>query len=429
MAIHGDLRTMDLCDLLQWASLNEKTGVLEIEHHKICRRIEFRKGWIGACSSDDPPSLLGQFLLSRGHIDEDCLREALSRQEVSGENLGVILVRMGVLTRSDLSKQVTKKAEETIYGLFDWDDAVFRFHDGATLDPDQMEVNVSVKEILFKGIQRQDELKRIRSLFPSAGIVLRRTSLAPPGKLLDRAVAGRIYRSIDGERTLAEVLLHAHASEFLVLKLIFRLHQLGLVEIDGERPVSPETTTLLDPRKRTRWNTDDTPEIDEARPAVGAPEPSADREEIIAELDAEIDVARRLVERGEFGAALELLNASYRANPSQPGLRRMIGRAESSYAELLRSHRLGPDRVPYRLECADNAVLEVLDPEARFLLSTIDGVTNIKSILWLVPMREIDALETLQRLIDRGLIGLDGLDSRSAGEEAGEAARGTPTPP
>ena len=56
---------------------------------------------------------------------------------------------------------------------------------------------------------------------------------------MNRAVAGRIYESIDGERTLAEILLHAHASEFLVLKLLFRLHQLGLRRGRRDPPPQP----------------------------------------------------------------------------------------------------------------------------------------------------------------------------------------------
>jgi len=49
--------------------------------HKICKRIAFRDGRIVACSSDDPPSRLGQFLLSRGKITKDQLRDALARQK------------------------------------------------------------------------------------------------------------------------------------------------------------------------------------------------------------------------------------------------------------------------------------------------------------------------------------------------------------
>ena len=64
MPVCGDLSTMSLVELLRWASQGQRTGVLEVEQNKICRRIEFRKGWIGACSTDDPPAQLGQILLS-----------------------------------------------------------------------------------------------------------------------------------------------------------------------------------------------------------------------------------------------------------------------------------------------------------------------------------------------------------------------------
>ena len=97
MPVCGDLSTMSLVELLKWASQAQRTGVLEVEQNMICRRIEFRKGWIGACSTDDPPAQLGQILLSRGKIDELQLREALERQQQRGhQNLGVILVQNGI---------------------------------------------------------------------------------------------------------------------------------------------------------------------------------------------------------------------------------------------------------------------------------------------------------------------------------------------
>ena len=101
MPVFGSLSTMALPDLLQWAALTQKTGVLEIERNRICRGIEFRKGYIGACSSDDPANRIGQVLLSRGKITEKSLKEALARQESEGANLCVILIEMGAMTQQD----------------------------------------------------------------------------------------------------------------------------------------------------------------------------------------------------------------------------------------------------------------------------------------------------------------------------------------
>src|SRR5512145_1488491 len=120
MSICGNLHTMALADLLQWASVNNKTGVLEIERGRVCRRIVFRGGRIIACSSDDPPSRLGQVLLSKGRITRQQLATVLGRQERTGENLGTILQEMRLLTPHEVEAHVASKAQETIHGLFDW---------------------------------------------------------------------------------------------------------------------------------------------------------------------------------------------------------------------------------------------------------------------------------------------------------------------
>ena len=426
MAVHGDLSTMSLCDLLQWASVNRKTGVLELERNKVCRRIEFRNGWIGACSSDDPPSRLGQFLLARGKITRDRLSEALARQQSSAESLGLILLDMGALTQKELAAQIAAKAEETIQGLFDWDEAVFRFHDGATLEPNQIEVSLSVDDILLKGIQHHDELKRIREVFPSSGVVLQRTGRPVPKELLGPNMARRIFESIDGEKTLAELLLHVHGSEFLVIKLLHALHRGGLVMIKETRPVEPNAATLLDPPPVVKrpsadsWETfgpDDFKDLDldsaergPARRPQGGEAPHAS----VSELDAEVEVARRLMTRDEHEAALELLNASYRAHSDESHLRRLIAKAEAAYIESALQHGLSYDRVPVPARSDDGSLPQGLGPQESFLISLLDGHADIRTILWLAPLREVDVLRSLRQLQDRGLIEIQ--DARPVGQ-------------
>ena len=79
MAISGDLKTMPLVELLQWAGGNGKTGVLELERNQVSKRIAFREGRVVGCSSDDPAKLLGRFLISRGKIGDRTLRLAMRR--------------------------------------------------------------------------------------------------------------------------------------------------------------------------------------------------------------------------------------------------------------------------------------------------------------------------------------------------------------
>src|SRR5512140_2168670 len=127
MTMLGSLHTMPLTDVLQWLGSSRRTGTLFLERNKVVKQIVFREGRVVACSSDDPPELLGHFLVHQGKIHEEVLHQALAKQSTSHEHLGKILLEMKALTSDDLRHLLEAKAEETIYSLFDWEEAEFRF--------------------------------------------------------------------------------------------------------------------------------------------------------------------------------------------------------------------------------------------------------------------------------------------------------------
>ena len=49
-----------------------------------------------------------------------------------------------------------------------------------------------------------------------------------------------------------------------------------------------------------------------------------------------------------------------------------------------------------------------------FLLSMLDGVSDIKALCWVAPLREVDLMRSLQRMHDRGLIELREPDASQA---------------
>src|SRR5262245_60351879 len=184
MPLSGTFSSMSLPDLLQWLSHAGKTGTLEVERNKVIRRIVFRDGRVISCSSDEPTQLLGHHLVSRARITESILREALARQEASRRHLGQVLVDMGVVSREELEELLAAQAEETIFSLFDWDDAAFRLRDDEVPETIAFPLDLRVDEILLQGAQRYDEMRRIRALFPDVGIVLEATAKTPPRELV-----------------------------------------------------------------------------------------------------------------------------------------------------------------------------------------------------------------------------------------------------
>jgi hypothetical protein len=389
MSIQGELTTMTLEELLQWAAAARRTGTLEIKRDNISKRIMFRDGRVIACSSDDPTSLLGQFLLARGRISKETLRDGLARQEATGENLGRILVDMGALTEEEVTRFVEAKIEDTVYGMFDWQHGQFRFIDQVEPGRRMIDVDMSVEHILLKGAKRYDEASRIREIFHDPGIVLERTDAELPDKIAERPMILRLLDLVDGERTLAELLLHAHASEFLVTKFLYQLHKGGLVRVREVRLGTAAPDPIPD------FATDD----GERGPI---PEEVVETPTAIPDITLETEVAKRLMKRGEHEAALEVLAASNRAHPDHETLPDLIAEAEA--ACLADAQDLKPEKVPTRMPSP--VINTPLAPTESFLLTLIDDKADIKSILWIAPMSAVDVLRTLKRLSEKKIIEL-----------------------
>jgi hypothetical protein len=380
MALNGHLSTIPIPDLLQWLNEARQSGVLTVERRGVRKRIYLRDGALVGCSTDDPPSRLGQVLLSRGHIEEDQLREALSRQEQVGKDIGTLLIEMGALDESTLKATLKSKAEETIYSLFDWDEAVFRFDARHGVDPYVHDLEIDLQGTLMKGVQRYDEMRRFRTAFPDPGVVLQCANKKAPEKLKESRIAARIFELVNGERTLAEILIHARVSEYLVMKFLFELHRRELVRIVEIQSLEEETLPALQ-------TLEDPPSVD---PSVVV--------EAGGELAEEMRVVDRLEARKEVQLALELLQSIERAWPGEAEVRHRLARAEASF---VREHaNMDPTMIPVLKAGADESVRRHLSPEASFLPSMIDGRNDVQSIVWLAPIHAVDVMRALQQLID-----------------------------
>ena len=378
MALYGDFRTFPVTDLLQWVESSRKTGVIEIEQRHINKAIVCREGRIVACTSDDPSTRLGQSLLAQGKITEAQLQDALSIHEASGKILGDVLVQSGMVTLEVVVEHVAAKAEEAIYGLFDQEDSFFRFDENGEEPVYLVAVDLNVQDILLKGLKRYDEMKQMRAVFTDPGVILGRTDKALPYEVEASRASMRLLGAVDGERTLEEILLHTRGSEYLVTRFLFQLYRSNLLEIRGLRPVAP-----LAPLEQ-----------------LG----SREKHEGTGVTD-EIELAGRLMERGEHDAAIAVLEATSRAWPGAPTVRQMINKAEAEYLERI-NQVLPSSSVPIMNTELNELACESLSPGEAYLTTLIDGVAEIKSILWIAPMRTLDVLRNLQRLLDRGIIRL-----------------------
>ena len=453
MPLFGTLSTMPLPDLLQWLAAGKLSGTLQIEHNRVSKSIVLQDGEIVGCSSDDPPERLGQFLIARGKITEEQLRQALVLQEARHRHLGRILVEMGALSPDELASHLEAKAEETIFSLFDWADAVFRFEQGLRDEASVFPLSLRVEDVLLRGLTRFDELQRIRQVLYDPRLVLRRSPKQPPETMLANPMARTLYQAIDGDRTLAEILLHVHGSDYVVSKFLFELYDRGFLEIRGIKKIEPvepppgarhadfaelEAPDQPGPGPAAHETTEPREVAPPAPPAPASraarapaevspaaaaaaqatvrtvPQRIGDVEMPVQLEPIEKSVAHRLsqllerarvhMRQGEFESALDILDGLRAEFPGDESLRRLTAEAEAAFVEKAYRYFLPPAKIPVLARAAEQLTAQALTPTEFFLLSRIDGVWDVKSIVQVAPLREADTLRSLKRMREGGLI-------------------------
>jgi hypothetical protein len=367
MSLTGNLRTMDLPEVLQWIAGGRKTGTLHLDRGSIQKRIAFVDGIIDTSWSNDPRESLGQFLVRDALISEEQLFKALLRQEKEGRLIGVILVGDGAVTEDDLRRALQLKVGETIYDLFLWPEGQFEFKDGERPLPPGISVDLPVMGVIMEGARRLDEWSRMREVFPTAGTSFKAPRGVPATvtdredrRLLDLAAAGR---------TLAAIALETRRSEFDTATRAFDLHQRGLLAVARVQDTLPmgDPTTLI-------------------------------RE--LLSMAAERFVQKRYdkaLEAYEQVLAVDRLNQD-----AKKGLVAVVEARERERA--VRSVRL--DEVPVLLLDFKQLTMQDLDAQEGFVVSRVNGQWDVQSILKLCPMTEQDALMIFARLLERRVIEL-----------------------
>src|SRR5436305_2856093 len=378
MGIVGNLRTMQLEELLQWLSQSKKSGTLEIVHGKTEKKIFFKDGLILSSASNKPEEYLGHFLMSHGLINEGQLGRAIELQEKSRMLLGMILVNHGAIAERDLARMLRLKAEESIYDIFSWAEGDFRFLDDVLPESAMVPMRMDVTGIVMEGVQRVDEWRRIRQVIPNEQIIpvaIGDLSTVPGLGAGDQ----RIVSLINDERTIEEIRQQTHSTEYQTCKLIFDQLQLGrlkLVKLRGAaaRPAATGAGTV----------------------AVAGP----------VSADLLVAAGRAFLGQGDFDTSLRHLRAARALEPENQDAQEILIEAEKKIREHIERSGVTLASIPQVTATMEQLTSSNLSPQEGFMLTRINGVYDIQSILKITPMPQLDALMLFWKLAMAGYIRL-----------------------
>jgi len=370
MSLAGNLRTMDLPEVLQWIASSRKTGNLHLERRSVQKRIYFQAGAIYTSWSNDPRESLGQILVRERLVSEEQLFKAMLSCEQKGGLLGVFLVADGIVSEEDIRRSLRIKTEESIYDLFLWPEGKFEFKDGETAGDDLIPIELDVTSAIMEGVRRVDEWGRIRTVFPTMDVSFTVPGGVPPNI---EATERRLLELAGSGLTLAALCLELRRSEFDGAELAFRLNARGLLAV-----VPP---TIVPRRK----GDEDTVATIQALLAEATQRLGEQRYELALQSYEQVLTLDRLNQHAKKG-----LVATIEARDRERTVK-----------------KVPLDKVPRLTMDMANLTRQNFDPQEGFVLSRVNGMWDVGSILKLCPMNESDVLLIFARLLERKVIELN----------------------
>lgn len=232
--LSGDLSAFSLSDMFSLISMSKKTGVLRLTRGAESRTLHWEDGEIVFARSNSVRDSLGNFLVRKGIITPE--QNASSSSKIDpGTRHGKVLVRMGFITADQLLWAVKQQVIEIVYSLFHWSNGYFEFLDGGIETKEKITLSMSTTKLVMEGIHRLDEWGKFRAAFPDDDLIL--TPQISTDEIASRpeltADEKRVYRLIDGTRTLGEIVNLARLGEFECYSALFALSAAGAIVIQG----------------------------------------------------------------------------------------------------------------------------------------------------------------------------------------------------
>ncbi|MEO6326861.1 MAG: DUF4388 domain-containing protein [Thermoanaerobaculia bacterium] len=416
MAITGNLRTMQLSELLQWLSMGQKTGTLVVKSTSGEKRIYFKNGRIISSSSTLEREYLGHFLVAYGYITEEELEKAMQVQQESKILLGKILVMIGAIQEAALADLIRLKASETIYDIFLWTEGGFEFIDGEIPQLPMIPISADVTGIVMEGLRRYDEWQRIRTKIQNGRAIPGMVQPIDLETLPDRERL--ILHAIDGIHSIEEIALSTFNPEFSVARFVFDLMESGHAAIVGEKP--EDLPPAEDADEAVFAEANDSPFSEDGdhekgvtiEPEPRAPAPTRDFSRFLKRgPDSSAGASRSTLPPLVPPPAPVPADASDHSRPalkipsSVEPPRPPAGSDSYPNIPLTPSTALIPaNAVPTLTKPMEELMSWSFTPNEAFIVSRINGHWDVKSIVKISPFPEIEVLRVFQRLHTGGVI-------------------------
>jgi hypothetical protein len=233
MALKGTLRDFGISEILQLIGHQHKSGTLAVTGPKLEVTVLFDNGQIvdAAVKPSGPEYDLGLMLVGAGLLPPSQLETARAQSKQTLQPLEVILVKNKAVELEDLRQIKRLRHLEILFNLFLWKDGEYEFEAGPVNFLAELVIPISSEQVLMDGYRIKDEWPEVARQIPDLRVSFHRK----PGDFsVDERLQpedDRMYRLIEGRRTVQELAMLSRQGKFETLKTLIRLQELGRIEV------------------------------------------------------------------------------------------------------------------------------------------------------------------------------------------------------
>ena len=261
MALQGTIKDFGLPDIFQLIGLQRKTGILTLinDKDKESVTVTFENGMVVMADSSQRrlEDRLGNVLVKQGKLSRERLDDALATQKQTLQRLGHVLASNEYITPKDLKDALQVQVSQIVFKVFRWRDGEYHFAPTDSVDYDRENTTpMSADFILMEGIRMVDEWPIIEKRIPSFDMVFRpvvdpsmievgegggpdasgieQRIATGTGKIRLAAEEERVFRRVDGVRTVQAIIDSTGTGEFEVCRTLFDFLNRNLITAAGQ---------------------------------------------------------------------------------------------------------------------------------------------------------------------------------------------------
>ena len=360
----GSLKLTSFEDVLKRIAMLGQSGVLEVKRSDVIREFFIENGSIQSCASNVPGEQISQLVLWHRMLDASELRVLYAKSKEKSMALGQALIQFNVLSEEKMIVLLRTKVEDSLIDTMSWDDGRFRFVEGNSFHAHSTKISVSLED--FIGLINKHAFE-YKSALQAISSVKNRFWICRDEALLeeDRGPQSELlWESIEEGLTVEEAILELHGRRVFVFLELAKW-------IENNR-------IKLEKRGRNRVQNNAT----------------LSAQQFMAEVI-------KYQNQSEQKKAFMLCRRATELFPNENIFsEKLLEVEETLLAKLIRKY-LADYRVPKKNNMKETKDVSTLNPNEELIFRKVDGCWDMLSLVYLVPMRPIDALLAVDTLVTR----------------------------